>query len=61
MKEELGLLGMDCEYMELPVAMDDGEKWDSNWDGVRNRYWFQRTYKLPIAYFKDAEDDGEKI
>ena len=52
--DELRALGFETQFMELPVNVD-GAQWESEWDGVKNRYWFQRAYQLPIVYHVDAE------
>jgi type IV protein arginine methyltransferase len=54
--EELTRLGLETQYMELPV--DVGTKmWDGNWQGVKNRYWYQRAYHLPIVFWRDVEEE----
>jgi protein arginine N-methyltransferase 2 len=56
-QNELSKLGFDTQYMQLPVSVQDKQQWDSEWTGVKNRYWFQRTYYLPIVYWKDDEEE----
>lgn len=54
---ELRALGLDTQFMELPVQAE-GPQWDAHWQGVKNRYWFQRAYQLPVVYWQD-DDDGD--
>lgn len=51
-QNELSKLGLDSQYMQLPVSVQ-GDDWDEEWVGTKNRYWFQREYYLPIVYWKD--------
>ena len=52
--EDLAQLGFECQYLELPVDVDNAA-WAKEWAGVQTRYWFNRAYHLPIVYWKDEE------
>lgn len=56
---ELAALGLATQFLELPVAVDAAQGWDAHWAGVRNRYWFQRTYRLPVVYHEDGDGEME--
>jgi protein arginine N-methyltransferase 2 len=44
-KGELGRLGLETEFVALPINVADA----SIWEGVRNRYWQLDTYFLPVC------------
>lgn len=52
--EDLRALSLETQYMALPVDVGQKAQWDEHWEGVRNRYWFQREYNLPIVYWADT-------
>lgn len=52
--DDLRALGLETQYMALPVDVGRKAQWDGHWQGVRRRYWFQREYHLPIVYRSDA-------
>jgi len=53
--KELAHLGLETQYMDLPVS----EQLDEQWEGVKTRYWFHRTYRMPIVYWKDDADAAQ--
>lgn len=53
--EDLKDLGLATQFMELPVEAA-GHAWDSVWQGVQKRYWFQQAYHLPIVYWADGDE-----
>lgn len=44
-KGELGRLGLETEFVALPINVTDAKIWE----GVRNRYWQLDTYFLPVC------------
>lgn len=53
--DDLKALGFEAQYMELPVDVG-GKKWETAWEGVKNRYWFQRAYQLPVVWWVEGDD-----
>jgi len=48
---ELSRLGFDCEFHGCEIQSDANA--DGTWEGVRERYWWNDTYYLPVAPKRD--------
>ncbi|CAM6084690.1 unnamed protein product [Calypogeia fissa] len=49
---ELGQMGLNTEFIQLPVKGCLDEK---TWEGISHRYWQLDTYFLPVCQYADEE------
>jgi len=51
-KSELKSMGMTVNFVQLPLNVND----DMIWKGVRNKYWWNNIYYLPVAQLELKKD-----